>query len=61
MKVTCYLDVFAWSTPDALYPVLKPMGATPEGGTRYRIEFEIPDPAAPDRVLAGDDVKVSKV
>lgn len=52
MKLSFYFDVFSFTTPDAIYPTLRPSERSP-GSKRYRVDVEIPDPGAPDVIIEG--------
>ncbi len=60
MDVTLYIDTYPGMEPEHVYANRHP-GKKPANATRYRIDFELPDPNEPDVVIESKDVQVTKV
>lgn len=57
MKVTIYIDTYPGMDAKYIFPTPVPSQKLP-GNTRYRIDFELPDPSKPDVRI--DDVTVTE-
>ena len=51
MKISLYLDVGLGFTPEYAHADYRPTGIKEPGVVRYRLDFEIADPAKVDQVV----------
>lgn len=54
MRISIYFDVYSFTRkPEEIYPTTTP-GEKPSSAIRYRVDTEIPDPAAPDKFIQAE-------
>ncbi len=51
MKISLYLDIYPFHREDMLLSAVSSPLSKGKDATRYKITFEIPDPAKPDREI----------
>lgn len=58
MKIEFYFDVYPWTKPESIYPMVQNPSEKPRGAKRYKIEVEISDPAQPDEIITSQAIEV---
>lgn len=60
MKLSFYFDIYPWTKPGTHIYASTSYNPKDSNAKRYRVDFEVPDPAQPDEIINVQPIEVTE-